>query len=82
MVSLTLSVNDELKVKMDEHPEMNWSEVARRAIIDKIEDLEFMKTIRAKSKLTEKDAIDLGRKVNKGMARRFEDAVKKHGRGG
>jgi hypothetical protein len=82
MVSLTLSVNEELKAKMDAHPEMNWSEVARRAITERIEDLEFMKKITEKSKLTEKDALELGRKVNKGMARRFEEAVKKHGRSG
>jgi hypothetical protein len=76
MVSLTLSVNDELKAKMDEHPEMNWSEVARRAIMEKIEDLEFMKKISEKSRLTEKDAIALGRKVNKGMAKHFEKYLK------
>jgi len=82
MVSLTLSVNEELKARMDEHPEMNWSEVARRAIMEKIEDLEFMKTVCAKSKLSTKDAKVIGSKVNKGMTRRFNETVKKYGRGG
>jgi hypothetical protein len=82
MVSLTLSVNEELKAKMDAHPEMNWSEVARRAIMEKIEDLEFMKTVRAKSRLNTKDAKAIGSKIDKGMTRRFSETVKRYGRSG
>ena len=36
MVSITLSVPEELKVEMDEHPELNWSEIARQAIREKL----------------------------------------------
>jgi hypothetical protein len=71
MVSITLSVPEELKHKMDEFPEMNWSAVARNAIEEKIFLLEKMNFLLSKSKLTEKDAIELGRKVNKAVAKRY-----------
>ena len=31
--NITLSVNDEIAEQMNEYPEVNWSEVARQAII-------------------------------------------------
>jgi len=71
MTSLTLSVSEELRKKMEEHPEINWSEVARQAIILKITLLEKMDKILKNSKLTEKDAIKIGRKVNAGIAKKM-----------
>lgn len=37
----------------------------------KIRDLNFLKEMRSKSKLTEADALELGRKVNAGLAKRY-----------
>jgi hypothetical protein len=71
MVSITLSVPEELKVEMDEHPELNWSEIARQAIREKLAVLKKMDTLLAGSKLTEKDAVSTGRKVNKAVAKRL-----------
>jgi hypothetical protein len=71
MVNITLSVPEELKKSMDEHREINWSEVARQAIKEKTQQLALLKTIASKSRLTEKDAIELGGKINKAMARRY-----------
>lgn len=42
MPNITLSIPDELKKKMDQFKEMNWSEVARQAIQHKLELLERM----------------------------------------
>jgi hypothetical protein len=67
MPTITLSVPEELKREMDASPEMNWSEVARTAIREKVSQLKILKTIVSKSKLTEKDALELGRKINKSM---------------
>ena len=72
MTSLTLSVSKELKKMMDEHPEINWSEVARQSIIQKLTLLAKMDRLLKKSKLTEKDTIEIGRKVNRGIAKRIE----------
>lgn len=71
MTSLTLAVSKELKRMMDEYPEINWSEVARQAIVQKLELLVKMDRMLKSSRLTEKDAIELGRMVNKGIAKRF-----------
>ena len=71
MVSITLSVPEELKKEMDIHPEMNWSEIARQAIREKLNILRKMDIILTKSKMTEKDALELGKKVNKAVAKRI-----------
>jgi hypothetical protein len=70
MVSLTLSVSPELKSEMDEFPEMNWSEISRQAIKKRIDLLKKMDKMFANSEMTEEDAIELGRKVNKALAKR------------
>lgn len=75
MVSITLSVPEELKRKMDEFPEINWSEVARQSIRNRVEQMEFLRHFTSESKLTEKDALELGRKVNKAVAKRYKELV-------
>jgi len=70
MVSVTLSIPSELKNRMDLFEEINWSAVAREAFDEKIKDLEFLKKFKAKSTLTEEDAIALGRERNKNLAKR------------
>ncbi len=55
-----------------ELPEMNWSEVARQAIRRKADELSILKAIVSKSKLTEKDALELGRKVNTALHERYK----------
>ena len=70
MVNITLSIPDDLKEKMDQIEVINWSAVAREAFNDKIKDLELIKKFKAKSSLTEEDAIRLGRELNKNLAKR------------
>lgn len=67
MPIITLSVPEELKQEMEKSKEINWSAVAREAIKDKIIQLKLFKTIVTKSKLTEKDALEIGRKINKSI---------------
>ncbi|HLC86742.1 MAG TPA: hypothetical protein VJH65_00495 [Candidatus Nanoarchaeia archaeon] len=71
MTTLTLAVPDEMKKKMDSFPEMNWSEVARQAFIQKIEDMDFLRKFKEKSKLTEADALKLGKEVSKSISDRL-----------
>ncbi len=73
MVSITLSVPEEMKREMDESKYINWSEVARNAIKDKIAQLKILKEITSKSKLTEKDALNLGRIINKSLHQRYDN---------
>jgi hypothetical protein len=71
MVTMTLSVPEKLKAQMESFPEINWSEVARQAFRQKIEDMEMLDKLKSKSKITEKDAIRLGRELNKKLADRY-----------
>lgn len=74
MTTMTLAVPFELKQKMENFPEMNWSEVARQAFMQRIKDLEFLKKFKSDSTLTEKDAMRLGRELNKNLAKRYKKA--------
>ena len=65
MASLTLAVPEELKQKMASFRYINWSEVARAAILDKLQVLEKMDKLLSKSTLTEEDTIKYGRVINK-----------------
>ena len=72
MASITLAVPQELKMEMEKFPEINWSAVARKAIKNRIVLLQRFKEFTAESELTDKDALELGRKVNKTVARRYK----------
>ena len=72
MPTITLSVPEELKHEMDETKEINWSEVAREAIKTKVSQLKILKSITSKSQLTEKDALELGRKINESLHKRYK----------
>ena len=70
MSNLTLAIPAELKQRMKRHSEIRWSEVIRKAIAEKIEDLEVMERMARKSRLTEKDAEEISRKVDEEVARK------------
>lgn len=71
MVSITLSVPQEMKKEMDKFPEMNWSQIAREAIKQRLIMLEKFKAFSRESTLTEEDTLNLGRKVNKEVAKKY-----------
>ena len=73
MVTLSVSVPENLKQKMIELDEVNWSAVARRAFEEKIKQISFLKRLAGKSKLTEKDALEISNKINIDMARKFKE---------
>jgi len=72
MTNMTLAVPEELHEIMQNHKEIKWSEVARRAMWVQARKLELMDKLLTKSELTEQDALEIGRKINKEVA-------KKHG---
>jgi hypothetical protein len=76
MPTITLSVSDELKKEMDSFKDVNWSEITRDLLSDKVKRLKFLKEmdeLLKNSKLTEEDAIRLGREVNKAVAKRYRE---------
>ena len=62
MPNLTLSITEELHEKMKKHSEIRWSDVVRKSISEKIEDLEIMNKLAKRSKLTKTDVEELNRK--------------------
>ena len=70
MTNMTLALPEELHQLMQKYKEIKWSEVARRAIWEKAKKLELMDKLLSKSKLTEQDALEIGRKINQGIAKR------------
>lgn len=64
MPSITVNVDADLKERMEEHPEINWSEVTRQAIQEKVETLEVMDELTSESELTETDVQEIAEKIN------------------
>ena len=75
MASLTLAIPVELKAKMKRFPEINWSEVARQAIVEKTEILEKMQHLLSKSSLTEKETLEAGRQIKRRVLRKHRRAA-------
>jgi predicted CopG family antitoxin len=71
MGNMTLAIPDDLGKRMKRHREIRWSEVARRAIEQKVGDLELLDKLAAKSTLTKKDVADLSRKINRRATEKF-----------
>ncbi|MFP4115810.1 MAG: hypothetical protein ACLFTQ_01195 [Candidatus Aenigmatarchaeota archaeon] len=70
MPNITLSVDEDLKKMMEEHKEINWSQVARKSIKEEIEDLEVMEKITSRSELTEKEVEEISDQVNRKVAKK------------
>lgn len=71
MASLTLAIPEDLRKEMKKFPEINWSVIAREAIRRRLVLLKQLDEFTKHSRLTEEDAIELGRKVNKAAAKKF-----------
>ena len=63
MGNITLSMPDEIQKEMKEFSEVKWSEIARRAIIERLTLLKRAEELAKKSKLTEKDAKEFSDKI-------------------
>ena len=74
MVSLTLAIPEDLRAKMNQFPDINWSEVVRQAIIQKIRILEQMQRVFSSSTLTEADTIKIGRQIKKRVLKKHQRA--------
>lgn len=65
MPNVTVSIDESLKERMDDHPEINWSEVARQAFREKIRNLEVMEEIVEDSELTDEDVEELAGRIDR-----------------
>lgn len=71
MPNMTLSIPAGLHEKMKKYSEVKWSEVARKAIKKKVEDLEMLEKLTSQSKLTEADVAEISGKINKEISKKL-----------
>jgi len=71
MGNITLSIPEEVHKEMKHFSEVKWSEVARKAIIEKLETLRMADKLAKKSKLTEKDVEEFSEKIKSLATKRF-----------
>jgi len=79
----TLQLSKEVENKIREFPEVDWSKVAEEAIISKSFELRLsrskglqkalLNSLASKSKLTEKDAIELANKIDEGISKELKE---------
>ena len=74
MPNVTLAIPKDLHEKMKKHSEIRWSEVVRKSISEKIEDLEVMDRLTKRSKLTQEDVDEIAHKINRDV---FEELNKR-----
>ena len=73
MPTITVNVDDDLKERMENHPEINWSEVTRQAIEEKVGTLEVMDELTSENELTESDVRDIAKKINESGRKRVNE---------
>ena len=80
MANVTVTVDDDTKEEMSEFPEINWSQVAREAFEERVEemrklermrDFEVMDDLAAESGLTERDTAEIANRIDRRMAEEF-----------
>ena len=72
MVSMTLSVAEDMKQDMDQFPEINWSAVARQAIQQRLIMLHKFREFTKDSTFTEEEALQLGKEVSRKARKRHQ----------
>ena len=76
MPNITLSIPSELKLKMDKLPEINWSEITRECLFEKVRKMELLKKLEsAEEKELIKWSVELGRKAKKDSFKRLLSEV-------
>lgn len=73
MPNITLSIPEELHKKMKQMSEIRWSEIVRRAIEQRVNDLETLNRLASKSKITDRDIEELSKKIKRAAALRFNE---------
>lgn len=71
--TLTLGISKKLKDEMKELKSVNWSEETRQFLEERVNRLKVLKKLddlTKNSELTEEDAIEFGKKIKAGIAKR------------
>lgn len=74
MGNITLSIPDAIQKEMKHFSEVKWSEVARKAIQERLEVLQLAERLAQKSKLSAKDVEEFSKKITASATKRFLNA--------
>lgn len=77
MVNMTLAIPEQLHALMKKHSDIRWSEVARKAIEERAQKLEFMDKFLATSKLKKEDIDLIDHKIKADIFKKFEERRKR-----
>ncbi len=72
MPNMTLSLPEELYRRIKRYPELKWSEIARQAFENKLDEIEMINRMLAKSKLTEAEAGRIAHRIKSKIRKRIE----------
>lgn len=75
MPNITLSISEELKKKLDSLSGINWSEIVRDFLSEKVKRALLLKKLDKlleNSELSEEDCLKLGDKIKEGMWERYK----------
>lgn len=80
MGELAVKIPDDIMEEVEKHSEVNWSEVIGKAVKKELEErakrkliLTALKKVLENSKLTEKDALELGDELKDRMWKRYQE---------
>jgi uncharacterized protein YfcZ (UPF0381/DUF406 family) len=73
MPTFTLEVDADLERQMDNHPAVDWDEVARHAIRERAETLELLDELTEDAELTESDAAELADRIDEIAQERIDE---------
>ena len=71
MVNMTLAVPEDLHRVMRRHPEIRWSEVARRGLREYAERIEFLDRLTSGSELKEGDVERISHRIKEAIVRHY-----------
>lgn len=76
MVTITLSLPEEVKKRMDRFEWLNWSAIAREAFLKRMKQIEILEKFNKdfeKSKLSDDECVKLGRELRQAMLKHKEE---------
>lgn len=71
MTNMTLSIPEQLYKRMKQYTELKWSDIARQAFENKINEMDFLDKVLKNSKFTEGDAEEIGHNIKAEIRKRF-----------
>ncbi|WP_435184381.1 hypothetical protein [Halobellus sp. EA9] len=74
MPSITVDVGEPLKERMEQYGDVEWDEVSRRAIRERLETLELVEEATADTDISDADAAELADRIDEIAQRRIREA--------